>query len=102
MTLRTSFIKHRENHNKKRYYKALVYPELFPSLDDIYIITTVGDRLDLLASQFYQDVDLWWIIAIANPNVISLGSLMPSIGTQLRIPTDISGIIDSYNRLNEL
>ena len=84
------------------YYRTVFYPEIEPSENDIYVETEFGDRLDLLANQFYKDVSLYWIIAIANPNVISLGSLTPSIGTQLRIPTDISGIIDSYNRLNEL
>ena len=84
------------------YYKGVTYPEVPANENDIWVETEFGDRLDLLANQFYKDVSLYWIIAIANPNVISLGSLMPSIGTQLRIPTDISGIIDSYNRLNEL
>ena len=101
MTLRTSFIKHRENHNKKRYYKALVYPELFPSLDDIYIITTVGDRLDLLASQFYHDVDLWWIIAIANPDVARRDSFNLKGGLQIRIPINTDEIIEQFRKLNE-
>ena len=32
--------------------------------DDIYIITQETDRLDLLASQFYGDSTLWWIMWI--------------------------------------
>ncbi len=101
-------IEKRKNQNEfvgtigTEYYRTVFYPEVGPSETDIYVETEFGDRLDLLANQFYNDVSLYWIISIANPNVISLGSLMPSIGTQLRIPTDISGIIDSYNRLNEL
>ena len=84
------------------YYRTVFYPEVAPSENDIYVETEFGDRLDLLANQFYNNVSLYWIIAIANPNVISFGSLMPPVGTQLRIPTDISGILDSYNSLNEL
>jgi hypothetical protein len=34
---------------------------------DTYFITERGDRLDLLAYEFYQDVSLWWILAAANP-----------------------------------
>ena len=85
-----------------RYYKPVFYPQVEESEEDIYVITEFGDRLDLLANQFYSDVSLYWIIAIANPNVVSLGSLTPPVGTQLRIPINISTIIDSYNRLNEL
>ena len=33
--------------NRKRYYKALKYPEIPLSIEDIYVITTSGDRLDL-------------------------------------------------------
>tara|TARA_R110001592_G_scaffold11341_1_gene56300 strand:+ start:8199 stop:8522 length:324 start_codon:yes stop_codon:yes gene_type:complete len=84
------------------YYKTVSYPEVVPTETDIYVETEFGDRLDSIANQFYGDVTLYWIIAIANPNTISLGSLFPPVGTQLRIPVDISGIIDSYNRLNAL
>ena len=85
-----------------RYYRTVFYPEIGPSESDIYVETEFGDRLDLLANQFYGDVTLYWIISISNPDVISLGSISPPPGTQLRIPVNISGIIDSYNRLNAL
>ena len=84
------------------YYASNKYPEVKKMVTDIWVLTEWGDRLDLLANQFYSDVSLYWIIAIANPNVVSLGSLTPPVGTQLRIPINISTIIDSYNRLNEL
>ena len=85
-----------------KYYDTVSYPEVGASEKDIYVETEFGDRLDLLANQFYGDVTLYWIISIANPNVMSLGSISPPPGTQLRIPVNISGIIDSYNRLNAL
>ena len=84
------------------YYRTVYYPEVGPSETDIYVETEFGDRLDRLAFQFYGDVTLYWIIAIANPNALSFGALFPPIGSQLRIPVNISGIIASYNRLNEL
>lgn len=49
---------------------------------DIYVITQTGDRLDLLANQFYNDVTLWWYIAKAN----GLVDLRLSAGISLRIP----------------
>ena len=85
--------------DNKPYYKGKFYPNIPLSESDIYIITNVGDRLDLLAYQYYKDVNLWWIISSANNN-ITRGSLFPVPGTQLRIPTDISNIISSFNKFN--
>lgn len=84
------------------YYKPNFYPEIPLSESDIYVITDFGDRLDLLAFQFYKDTSLYWIISCANPDKVSFGSLTIPVGTQLRIPTDINGIIRSYNNLNSL
>jgi hypothetical protein len=84
------------------YYLNTKYPEIPLSENDIYIFTEFGDRLDLLANQFYDDVTLYWIIAIANPNEVSFGSLFLNEGTQLRIPINISSIIDSYIEINSL
>jgi hypothetical protein len=84
------------------YYRNNTYPEIPESPNDIWVITDFGDRLDLLANQFYNDVTLYWIIAAANPNKINFGSLFVNEGTQLRIPIDTSNIIDSYNQLNKV
>ena len=84
------------------YYRNAKYPEIPLSENDIYVLTDFGDRLDLLANQFYNDVTLYWIIAAANPNEVSFGSLFVDEGTQLRIPINISSIIDSYIKLNSL
>jgi len=84
------------------YYKPNFYPQIPLSSNDIYVITDFGDRLDTLAFQFYKDVSLYWIIAAANPEVINFGSITISVGTQLRIPTNINDIIRSYNNLNSL
>lgn len=84
------------------YYRNTKYPEIPLSENDIYVLTDFGDRLDLLANQFYNDVTLYWIIAAANPNEVSFGSLFVDEGTQLRIPINISSIVDSYIELNSL
>ena len=46
----------------KRYYNNILYPNVFETSDDVYIITREGDRLDLLAFDFYNDKSLWWVL----------------------------------------
>jgi len=84
----------------KPYYKAKVYPNIPLSQNDVYVITTDGDRLDYMAHNYYNDSEMWWIIAMANNNVTK-GSLFPMPGTQLRIPTNINGIIEQFNQFNK-
>ena len=87
--------------NKRISYKDISqYPLVSQSESDIYVITEFGDRFDSLAFQFYGDVTLWWIIAIVNPNIVDFSSIFLPIGSQIRIPQNISPIIDSYNELN--
>ena len=101
MPIRTSYGQTKLDSNKKRYYKALKYPDIPLSINDIYIVTTSGDRLDLLANQFYKDVDLWWIIATAKPNIVRRDSFNLKGGLELRIPADKDEIIQSFSELNE-
>ena len=84
----------------KPYYKAKVYPNIPLSESDVYVITTVGDRLDLLAYSYYNDVNLWWVISMANNNTTN-GSLFPAPGTQLRIPTDLNTVLNLFNKFNQ-
>ena len=81
-----------------QYYQTNIYPEVMPTDTDYYIITTVNDRLDLLAYDFYQDSTLWWVIASAN--ALPGDSMCPPVGMQLRIPTDLQTILNSYNSSN--
>jgi len=83
-------------------YQTVKYPEIPLSINDIYVITTLGDRLDLIAQQFYSDPSLYWIISSANPDVVNLGSLFIPVGTELRIPTNISAIKSLFNQLNNI
>ena len=83
----------------KRFYATTKYPEIPLSTRDIYVISQKSDRYDILANQYYGDKSLWWIISIANPS-ITQNTLYPPVGVQIRIPTDISGILSSYNKLN--
>lgn len=43
-----------------------------------------GDRLESLATRFYRNPELWWIIAEANPQVADVQAI--PAGTVLRIP----------------
>ena len=80
------------------YYETNIYPEVQPTNTDYYVVTTVDDRLDLLALDFYQDSNLWWVIASAN--ALPGDSIYPPIGIQLRIPTHIQTILSNYNLTN--
>lgn len=84
--------------NNTQYFTNNIYPDIPLSNDDNYVITTLGDRLDLLAYDFYGDVDLWWIIASANS--LPGDSLFPEVGIQLRIPVNIQEILNSYRSIN--
>ena len=68
--------------NGVTYYRTTIFNRIPKSDDDLYVISQYGDRLDLLAYQFYGDVTLWWYIARAN-NLFTLN--IPS-SMQLRIP----------------
>jgi len=81
-----------------RYFGSTKYPFIGIGENDLYIITIQGDRLDNLASVFYGDSTLYWILQVAND--LKRDSLYPPIGVQLRIPQDIAQIIDDFDALN--
>ena len=80
------------------YYRTNLYPTIEPTNADYYVITTINDRLDLMALDFYQDPSLWWVIASAN--ALPGDSIYPPIGIQLRIPTDIKTVLNNYTLTN--
>jgi nucleoid-associated protein YgaU len=67
----------------------------------VYVITTVGDRLDSLAYSYYNDSTLWWVIAMANNNATK-GALYPAPGTQLRIPVNINNVLEQFEKFNTI
>lgn len=73
-----------EKDTKRKYIANTLYPDVPVSEDDWYIITTMGDRYDVLSQQFYKTPEFWWIIAIANG--LPADSLCPEVGIQIRIP----------------
>lgn len=81
------------------YKSTVIYPEVPLSPEDYYVITSVGDRYDTLAQQFYSDSSLWWIIASANNS--QQASLQVEPGVQLRIPNDKAVALDLFNQINK-
>ena len=88
------------NSTGSQYYVNNIYPDVPYSDNDNYVITTIGDRLDLLAFDFYGDAELWWVIASANS--LPGDSLIPTPGTQLRIPVDVKSILNGYRQINQV
>lgn len=88
-----------DSENKRRYYNTLIDPSIPTRNDDIYVITTIGDRLDQLAWNYYSDSTLWFIIAAANPD-LRKDSLYLEPGTQLRIPFDANAVLSLYQSQN--
>lgn len=82
-----------------RYIKNAIYPDIPLDPDDTYVITTGGDRYDILAQQFYGDSSLWWVISSAN--VSKTDGLVVKAGVQLRIPFNISQVLNDFERINK-
>jgi hypothetical protein len=85
----------------KPYYKRKNYPQIPYSDSDVYVITTIGDRLDTIAYSYYNNAELWWVISVANNN-ITKGSIFPIPGTQLRIPTDVNSVLNLFDTENNI
>ena len=83
----------------RRFKETTKYPDIPLSYNDIYVYTDEGDRFDILAQSYYKDPILWWIISIANPQLTQM-SMFPPLGVQIRIPTNIGGIISQFERFN--
>ena len=82
----------------KRVYSTTYYPRIPLNNNDKFIRTKDGDRLDTMAYRFYKDTSLWWIIAKANG---IRGKIALEIGKVIRIPSDITNIIEEFNSINE-
>ena len=81
-------------------YLPTKYPSLVPSNNDTYIIARAEDRLDLIATDFYGDPTLWWVVAMAND--LPGDSMYTPLGFQLRIPGNLSDALNAYNIENEI
>lgn len=96
--MRYQFTKIGKKYNGKNVYKTTYYPVILPNPDDIYIITNQSDYLDSLAYKYYGSESFWWVIARANN--LGFGKLSVKEGIQLRIPKNITKIIQDLKNLN--
>jgi hypothetical protein len=85
-------------YTKKKYLGSIIYPKIKPNDNDMYVISQQSDRLDILASKYYNDQSLWWIIAVANN--LNDASLSIEPGTQMRIPSNVSKILSDLKKIN--
>jgi hypothetical protein len=83
-----------------RRLSSVMYPD-FSTPDDTMIISQEGDRLDLLAKEYYGDESFWFVIARAN--FLGKGSMSVPPGKIIRIPyyTEYSGIQTLITNFNE-
>jgi nucleoid-associated protein YgaU len=86
-----------EIHVRRR--STMLYPTFLRSGNGTTIITQEGDRLDLLAKEFYGDQRYWFVIARANN--LGKGSLVVPNGIPIVIPYEnengISSLLHDYN-----
>ena len=66
----------------KSYYNTTIYKKVPERNDDMYFISTEGDRCDLISEEYYGTTQYWWYIASVN----NLKSNNIEAGTQLRVP----------------
>jgi len=93
-------IKILKNSDGVRYYKNVIYPDIPVSINDIYIESIRGDRVDNLSYQYYKNTEDYWIISVANK--LPKDSLYVPAGIQLRIPIDTVQIKQDYLSLNKV
>ena len=75
--------------NNERYLSTRTYEPIPKQDTDIYIIGKIGQTLINLADTYYDDVNMWWVIATANPGCFE-GGVNLKVGKEYRIPTDLS------------
>jgi nucleoid-associated protein YgaU len=80
-------------------YGTTRYPKFSKQQSDLYIISREGDRLDLLANEFYKDPRYWWVLAEANN--VGKGTMIVPAGLQLRIPFPITDLLDRLREVEE-
>ena len=90
----------RRNKDLNRVYSYTMYPRIPLKNSDIFITTTYGKRLDLLANEYYKDSTLWWIIAQANGIKGFTALYTKNFRGELRIPTQIQDIKDEFELIN--
>ena len=98
MPSRYSNTKIKMRRDGKQVLKPTIYPKIPIKDSDVFIYPKFGDRLDNLAYKYYKDTTLWWIIAKANG--LDEAHIGLALDEQIRIPIDITPIINELKRLS--
>lgn len=82
-----------------RRLQTIFYPN-FSSIETTQIVSQEGDRLDLLAKEFYGNENLWFVIAKVNN--LGKGTLNVPAGLIIKIPyyAEEAGIYSVLNDFN--
>lgn len=84
-----------------RRLSTTIYPTFREGISSTKILSQTGDRLDILAKEFYNDERLWFVIAKANN--LGKGSMAIPPGTLIIIPYEtpmgIGSLIENFNRI---
>ena len=96
-----AFNRYEFSKQEQKRYKTTVLPTIEKTFEDRYIFSREGDRLDLLAYEFYGDSRNWIILALANN--LGKGTLIVPPGIQLRIPPDslITDLRERFEKTQE-
>ena len=86
-----------KDQNGKRYLNRIEYPPIPLRDTDILIRGVFGQTFMNLANEYYNDKNLWWVIARANNQSESI-YMIP--GKEYRVPQNISLILQEFNQLN--
>ena len=86
-----------KDNNNKLYYSPSFVSNIPLKDSDIFVPVSEGARFDMLAQKYYGDSNLWWIIAKANGYS---HESRPKPGDRIRIPRNISVILDEFKRIN--
>jgi hypothetical protein len=89
-----------DSDTKIKYLRGVKYPSIDYDNNDIYVITNIGDRLDLLANEYYGNIDFYWMILVANN--LPGDSIFVAPNLQLRIPVNTTKILQDFDLLNEI
>jgi hypothetical protein len=88
----------RRDRDGNRFFESQLLPDIPRRPEDTIITTESGQRLDRLASEYYRDPTLWWVIAAANN--LGRGDWTVPAGIQLRIPQNLAEVSTEIDRIN--
>lgn len=80
------------------FYETQILPDIDRQPEDIIITVDNPDRLDRIAFRYYDDAKLWWVLAAANN--LGRGDWSVPAGTRLRIPQNLSSILNETRDIN--